>query len=66
MTDTENNHPGLGKQIPEPLATDAATARRPLGPCAACRCAILRGQRFARLVPGGQAAHVSCVTRLDT
>jgi hypothetical protein len=42
------------------LAVDAADAERPAGPCAICRCAILTGQRIARLL-SGKLAHTSCI-----
>lgn len=45
----------------ELLATDAATARWSVGPCARCRRAILRGDRYALLVPDGRAAHIACI-----
>jgi hypothetical protein len=45
------------------IATDAATATRPAGPCAECQKAILAGDRFARLL-SGKLAHVSCTGRL--
>ena len=52
-----------GAQLPAPLAVDAATAERLLGPCAICRRPIIRYQRFARLVPDGRRVHVTCVAR---
>jgi hypothetical protein len=42
------------------LATDAATADRPAGPCALCQHAILTGHRFARLL-SGRLAHTACI-----
>lgn len=47
--------------VPPPLAEDAGTAERPAGPCRLCQRGILRGQRFARLVPDGHLAHTSCI-----
>ena len=55
-----------GVQLPAPLATDAATASVAAGPCALCQSAILRGQRYARLVPSGRLAHAHCVARMAT
>lgn len=52
-----------GARIPGPLATDADVATRPVGPCSICRRCILRGYRFALLVPDGKAAHVACIAR---
>jgi hypothetical protein len=47
-----------------PLATDAATATAPAGACRICARAILRGERYARLVPSRRLAHVACVGRM--
>jgi hypothetical protein len=46
------------------LATDAAVAERPAGPCALCHHGILRGDRYAALVPSGKLAHIACTGRL--
>jgi hypothetical protein len=48
-------------EVPPPLAEGADTAARPMGPCPLCRRAILRGARFALVVPTGHAAHVVCI-----
>lgn len=48
-------------RIPEPLATDAGTATRPVGPCSICRRGILRGQRYGLTYPAEDLAHVVCV-----
>jgi hypothetical protein len=50
-----------GVHIPDPLATDAATASTAAGPCHLCRRGILRGERYGRLVPSERLAHVICV-----
>lgn len=50
-------------RLPEPLADGADTAQRPAGPCHLCGRGILRGQRYAQLVPSGLLAHVVCITR---
>lgn len=50
-------------RIPPPLATDADTATRPMGPCQLCERGVLRGQRYGHLVPSGQAAHLSCIAQ---
>jgi hypothetical protein len=50
-------------KIPPPLAEDAGTATRPVGACSICARAILRGNRYALVVPGGEAAHVTCIAR---
>jgi hypothetical protein len=42
------------------LATDAATATTNAGPCRICSRAILRGDRFARLLTG-RLAHLGCI-----
>jgi len=52
-----------GVQIPDPLATDAGVASRPVGPCAICGRAVLRGARYALVFPGEEIAHVVCVAR---
>jgi hypothetical protein len=52
--------------IPAPLADGAATARRPAGACHLCGRAVLAGQRYARLVPAGQLAHVACIAARRT
>jgi hypothetical protein len=49
------------EQIGEPLATDADTAHSHAGACALCRRPVLRGDRYALLVPDGTAAHLPCV-----
>lgn len=66
MNEPGDDRPSLGKQMPAPLATDADTARHPAGPCAVCGRAVLRGHRYARLVPSGRLAHVPCVGRAAT
>jgi hypothetical protein len=50
-------------QVPEPLATDAAIASAPAGPCVLCSYPIRRGDRYARAVPSGRLAHVVCIVR---
>lgn len=52
----------LAAALPEPLAEAADTAQRSPGRCPLCSVAITRGQRYARLVPSGQVAHVSCIS----
>ena len=54
-----------GAQPPEPLATAAATASVPMGPCASCEAAILRAQRYA-VLPSGRLAHVLCIAEQAT
>jgi hypothetical protein len=51
-------------QLLELLAEDADTASRPAGPCRICSRAILSGDRYARLVPSGQLAHLLCIGRM--
>ncbi|WP_300611054.1 hypothetical protein [Trebonia sp.] len=53
----------LGAQLPGPLAVDAATASTAAGPCHLCERAILRGERYARLVPSGRLAHLACIAQ---
>jgi hypothetical protein len=55
MTDT------TAVQLPAPLATGAAAASVAAGPCALCQHGILRGDRYARLVPSGRLAHLTCI-----
>ena len=50
-------------QLPEPLAIDAAIASVPMGACAVCERAILRGMRFA-ILPSGYPAHVPCIATM--
>ena len=47
--------------LPPPLAEDAAVATYQAGPCAICQHAIIRGERYASLVPSGKAAHLRCI-----
>jgi hypothetical protein len=47
--------------LPAPLATDAGTAHTAAGPCSVCRQPIMRGQRYALVVPDGKAAHTPCI-----
>jgi hypothetical protein len=49
-------------QIPPPLATDAGTALSFAGQCSLCRSPILKGDRFALVVPDGTAAHLPCIS----
>lgn len=47
-------------QVPEPLATDAAIASAPAGPCGLCSYPIRRGDRHARArprSPGARGVH---------
>ena len=52
-----------GAQLPAPIATDAGIASRPVGPCAICSRAVLRGARYALAYPDEQIVHVVCVAR---
>lgn len=52
----------LAADLPEPLAEGADTAQRSPGRCPLCTAAITRGQRYARLVPSGYPAHVTCIS----
>jgi len=53
-----------GAQLPEPLATDAATAATAAGPCCLCERGILRAERYARLTSSGRLAHVPCIATM--
>ena len=59
---TANTAPGA--KIPPPLATDAGVASRPVAPCCLCARAILRGMRYALLVPSELPAHTPCIARM--
>ena len=48
------------EKLAGPLASDAATAERPAGPCRLCRRGIFRGERYA-VLPSGPFAHVPCI-----
>lgn len=50
-----------GVRIPDPIATDAAVATRPVGPCAICERGVLRGARYALAYPSGKIVHISCI-----
>jgi hypothetical protein len=56
-------NPAHDAKIPAALAEEAGTATRPVGPCSICSRAILRGARYALVVPGGESAHVVCIAR---
>jgi hypothetical protein len=47
------------------LATDAATAQRPSGPCHLCQRLIFRGDRYA-VLPTGHRAHLPYIARAAT
>jgi hypothetical protein len=50
-------------RIPDPIATDAATATTSTARCCLCQRTVLHGERYALLVPTGQTAHLHCIGR---
>jgi hypothetical protein len=45
----------------EVLAIDAVAATKSTARCCLCRRTVLPGERYARLVPTGQPAHLFCI-----
>jgi hypothetical protein len=62
VTTTYKPEPSGPPQVPPPLATDADTALSFAGQCSLCRSPILKGDRYALIVPNGKAAHLPCIS----